>query len=459
MLESIKKIFSGSDKETTVNSMVKADISREKSAELYEKSKTYFPGGVNSPVRAFKSVHGTPLFIQKGDGCFIWDADGNQFIDFCASWGPLILGHNNAAVREKVIEVMQNGMSFGAPTALENQLAELILKNNKYIHKLRFTSSGTEAVMSAVRLARGYTQRDKIIKFEGCYHGHLDSLLVKAGSGLVTFGETSSAGIPRSIAEETIVVPLNNIQAVEEAFEQFSDQIAAVIIEPIPANNGLLLQTQEFLEFLRRICTKNKSLLIFDEVISGFRVGFEGAAGYYTIEPDIITYGKIIGGGLPVGMYGASEEIMGMISPDGPVYQAGTLSGNPVAMAAGIAQLTELSKSNFYKDLNNKTFEFTESIQRYATTNNYKFKVFTIGSIFWFAFTERENISTADDIDATSMEKFKIMHRELLNRGVYFGPSGYEVGFVSSAHSKIELEKAKRAIFESLDIVFRGSNS
>jgi glutamate-1-semialdehyde 2,1-aminomutase len=456
MLESIKKIFSGSDEETVVNSTVKPDISREKSAELYEKSKTYFPGGVNSPVRAFKSVYGTPLFIQKGDGCFLWDADGNQFIDFCASWGPLILGHNHAAVREKVIEVLQNGMSFGAPTALENQLAELILKHNKFIKKLRFTSSGTEAVMSAVRLARGYTKRDKIIKFEGCYHGHLDALLVKAGSGLVTFGETSSAGIPKSVADETIVIPLNNIGAVEQAFEQFKDQIAAVIIEPVPANNGLLLQSKEFLDFLRSICTKNKSLLIFDEVISGFRVGFEGAAGYFDIQPDIITYGKIIGGGLPVGMYGASEEIMSMISPEGPVYQAGTLSGNPVAMAAGIAQLTELSKSNFYKDLNTKTSEFVESIQRYATAKNYKFKVFTIGSIFWFAFTDLESISCAEDIDPASMGKFKIMHRELLNRGIYLGPSGYEVGFVSSAHSKIELEKAKRAIFESLDIVFKG---
>lgn len=459
MLESIKKIFSGSDEEAVVNSTVKPDISREKSAELYEKSKTYFPGGVNSPVRAFKSVYGTPLFIQKGDGCFLWDADGNQFIDFCASWGPLILGHNHAAVREKVIEVMQNGMSFGAPTALENQLAELILKHNKFIKKLRFTSSGTEAVMSAVRLARGYTKRDKIIKFEGCYHGHLDALLVKAGSGLVTFGETSSAGIPKSVADETIVIPLNNIGAVEQAFEQFKDQIAAVIIEPVPANNGLLLQTKEFLDFLRSICTKNKSLLIFDEVISGFRVGFEGAAGYFDIQPDIITYGKIIGGGLPVGMYGASEEIMSMISPEGPVYQAGTLSGNPVAMAAGIAQLTELSKSNFYKDLNTKTSEFVESIQRYATAKNYKFKVFTIGSIFWFAFTDLESISCAEDIDPASMEKFKIMHRELLNRGIYLGPSGYEVGFVSSAHSKTELEKAKRAIFESIDIVFKGQRS
>lgn len=459
MLESIKKIFSGSNEETVVNSTVKPDISREKSAELYEKSKTYFPGGVNSPVRAFKSVYGTPLFIQKGDGCFLWDADGNQFIDFCASWGPLILGHNHAAVREKVIEVMQNGMSFGAPTALENQLAELILKHNKFIKKLRFTSSGTEAVMSAVRLARGYTKRDKIIKFEGCYHGHLDALLVKAGSGLVTFGETSSAGIPKSVADETIVIPLNNIGAVEQAFEQFKDQIAAVIIEPVPANNGLLLQTKEFLDFLRSICTENKSLLIFDEVISGFRVGFEGAAGYFDIQPDIITYGKIIGGGLPVGMYGASQEIMSMISPEGPVYQAGTLSGNPVAMAAGIAQLTELSKSNFYKDLNTKTSEFVESIQRYASAKNYKFKVFTIGSIFWFAFTDLESISCAEDIDPASMEKFKIMHRELLNRGIYLGPSGYEVGFVSSAHSKIELEKAKRAIFESLDIVFKGQRA
>jgi len=459
MLGSLKKMFSSSDEETQVNSVGKPDISREKSAELYEKSKTYFPGGVNSPVRAFKSVYGTPLFIQKGDGCQIWDADGNQFIDFCASWGPLILGHNHPVVREKVIEAMQSGMSFGAPTALENQLAELILKNNKYIRKIRFTSSGTEAVMSAIRLARGFTKRDKIIKFEGCYHGHLDSLLVKAGSGLVTFGETSSAGIPKAIADETIVVPLNNEQAVIEAFEQFGEEIAAVIIEPVPANNGLLLQTKEFLEFLRKICSKNKSLLIFDEVISGFRIGFEGAAGFYGIQPDIITYGKIIGGGLPVGMYGSSVEIMEMISPDGPVYQAGTLSGNPVAMAAGIAQLTELSKSGFYKDLNNKTLDFTESIQRFATARNYKFKVFTIGSIFWFAFTDQEKISSAEEIDASSMEKFKIMHRELLNRGIYLGPSGYEVGFVSSVHSKVDLEKAKRAIFESLDIVFRGSRA
>ncbi|RZM22492.1 MAG: glutamate-1-semialdehyde 2,1-aminomutase [Pedobacter sp.] len=428
MLESLKKMFSGNEGEVPVNTGSKPDISREKSAELYEKAKNYFPGGVNSPVRAFKSVYGTPLFIQKGDGCFVWDADGNQFIDFCGSWGPLILGHNNAKVREKVTEVMQNGMSFGAPTALENELAELIIKNNKFVEKIRFTSSGTEAVMSAIRLARGYTGRDKIIKFEGCYHGHTDSLLVKA---------------------------LNDTKALEEAFEQFKDQVAAVIIEGIPANNGLLMQDVEYVQFLQKICNENKALLIFDEVITGFRLGFEGAAGHYGVKPDIVTYGKIIGGGLPVGMYGASAEIMSHISPDGGVYQAGTLSGNPVAMAAGIAQLTELLRSGFYKELNTKTTEFADSIQRFATARNYKLKVFQIGSIFWMAFTDKEKIQCAEDIDPASMEKFKVMHRELLNRGIYLGPSGYEVGFVSAAHTKIELEKAKRAIFDSLDVVFR----
>src|SRR6195952_4351926 len=354
MFDSIKKKFTavGEESGTTAG---KSDISRGKSAELYEKAKTFFPGGVNSPVRAFKSVYGTPLFIEKGDGCHIWDADGNQFIDFCGSWGPLILGHNNAKVREKVTETMQNGMSFGAPTALENELAELILKHNKYLQKLRFVSSGTEAVMSAIRLARGYTRRDKILKFEGCYHGHSDSLLVKAGSGLVTFGETSSAGVPKAFADETIVIGLDDTEALQKAFANFKDQIAAIIIEPIPANNGLLLQTKEYLQSLREICTTNGTLLIFDEVISGFRIGFEGAAGYYDIKPDIITYGKIIGGGLPVGMYGSSAEIMSNISPDGAVYQAGTLSGNPMAMAAGIAQLSELLRMGFYKDLHKKT--------------------------------------------------------------------------------------------------------
>ncbi|QEL04438.1 glutamate-1-semialdehyde-2,1-aminomutase [Olivibacter sp. LS-1] len=447
-------MFSGNEEEVRVAGS-KADISREKSAILFEKAKKYFPGGVNSPVRAFKSVYGTPLFIEKGNGCFLWDADGNQFIDFCCSWGPLILGHNHPKIREAVISTLQHGLSFGAPTALENELAELILKNNKYIQKLRFVSSGTEAVMSAIRLARGYTKRDKIIKFEGCYHGHSDSLLVKAGSGLVTFGETSSLGVPKAFADETVVIGLNDKEALERAFAEFKEEIAAVIIEGIPANNGLLMQNKEYIEFLRKITSDHGSLLIFDEVITGFRLGFEGAAAYYDVHPDIITYGKIIGGGMPVGAYGSSEEIMGYISPDGGVYQAGTLSGNPVAMAAGIAQLSELNKPGFYKELNKKAAEFSASIQRYASAKNYKVRVFNVGSIFWIAFTDKDNIQAASDIEAESMDKYKVMHRELLNRGVYLGPSGYEVGFVSAAHSKIELEKAKRAIFESLDVVFK----
>jgi len=434
--------------------MSKPDISRAKSAELYEKAKTYFPGGVNSPVRAFKSVYGTPLFIEKGDGSHIWDADGNEFIDFCCSWGPLILGHNHASVRNKVTEVMQKGMSFGAPTALENELAELILGNNKFIEKIRFVSSGTEAVMSAIRLARGYTKRDKILKFEGCYHGHSDSLLVKAGSGLVTFGETSSAGVPKAFADETIVVSLDDKKALQEAFEEFKGQIAAVIIEPVPANNGLLLQTQDYLNFLRQICTDNGTMLIFDEVISGFRVGFEGAAAYYGIQPDIITYGKIIGGGLPVGAYGASAAVMDHISPVGSVYQAGTLSGNPVAMAAGIAQLSELLKPGFYDELHAKTAGFVKDIQDFVAEHGYQLKIFTIGSIFWFAFTDQESITTAEQIDPASMLKFKEMHRELINRGIYLGPSGYEVGFISAAHTTADLETTKTAIFDSLDIVF-----
>ena len=430
-------------------------MEREKSEALFEKAKKYFPGGVNSPVRAFRSVGGTPLFIQKGKGSHIWDADGNEFIDYCGSWGPLILGHANGKVVDAIKTTVENGSSFGAPTALENELAELILANNKYIRKIRFVSSGTEAVMSAIRLARGYTKRNKILKFEGCYHGHSDSLLVKAGSGLVTFGNTSSAGVPESFVNETIVVSLNNEQAVKQAFEEFKDQIACVIIEPIPANNGLLLQRKEYLQFLREICTANKTLLLFDEVISGFRVGFEGAAGYYNIQPDIITYGKIIGGGLPVGMYGASAEIMSYISPEGNVYQAGTLSGNPVAMAAGIAQLTECLKPGFYQDLENKTqFLITEILKSFKS-QVLSLKIYSIGSIFWIAFTDKETIRSAEEIDGDSMKYFKMLHKELLDRGVYLGPSGYEVGFVCEAHTQDDLLKTAKAFSEALAIVMK----
>lgn len=431
------------------------DISREKSAALYEKSKQYFPGGVNSPVRAFKSVYGTPLFIEKGDKSRVWDADGNEFIDFCCSWGPLILGHNHDNVREAVEAQLHKGLSFGAPTNLENELAELILSNNKYIEKIRFVSSGTEAVMSAIRLARGYTGKDKIIKFEGCYHGHSDSLLVKAGSGLITFGETSSAGVPSSIAEDTIVVELNDKQAIKEAFRKFKDQIAAIIIEGIPANNGLLIQSKEYMHFLRNITKENNALLILDEVITGFRLGFEGAAAHYEIQPDILTYGKIIGGGMPVGAYGASQEVMSHISPDGAVYQAGTLSGNPIAMTAGIAALKTLLKPDFYESLHKKTKYFVEEIRAHIHTSGYPVQLFNIGSIFWFAFSASSNIRKASEIDPTSMEKYKQMHRELLNRGVYFGPSGYEVGFISEAHTIEELETVKQHIIETLDIVLK----
>jgi len=428
-------------------------IKRTNSEQLFEVSKTYFPGGVNSPVRAFRSVEGAPLFIKKGNGCYIWDEDDNQFIDFCCSWGPLILGHNHPKVYEKIVATLQNGSSFGAPTRLENELAELILSKNPYIEKLRFVSSGTEAVMSAIRLARGYTGRDKIIKFEGCYHGHVDALLVKAGSGLATLGTSSSAGVPESIAEQTLVLPLNDIQALKDCVAAFKNEIACAIIEPIPANNGLLLQEKTFLLALREICTENNILLLFDEVISGFRVAFSGAAEWYGIQPDIVTYGKIIGGGLPVGAYGANLEIMSCVAPDGPVYQAGTLSGNPVAMAAGIAQLTECAKPGFYEALQDKTLKFVSIINNYSALKGYPFELVAIGSIFWLSFNGKKRILKSDEINP-DMTNFKIMHRELLNRGVYLGPSGYEVGFVSQAHNEEILDHAAQMFCEALDVVF-----
>lgn len=431
----------------------KSDINRSTSEQLFDKAKTYFPGGVNSPVRAFKSVEGSPLFIKKGDGCHIWDEDDNKFIDFCCSWGPLILGHNHPHVYEKVVSALQNGASFGAPTRLENELAELILSKNPYIDKIRFVSSGTEAVMSALRLARGFTGKDKIIKFEGCYHGHSDSLLVKAGSGLVTLGSSSSAGVPESFANQTLVLPLNDIEALKHCLETHKNEIACAIIEPIPANNGLLLQEKTFLLALRALCDEHSILLFFDEVISGFRVAFSGAAEYYGITPDIVTYGKIIGGGLPVGAYGARNEIMACISPDGPVYQAGTLSGNPVAMAAGIAQLTECSKPGFYESLASKTKHFVAQINDHSKKNNYPFELISIGSIFWLSFNGKKSIHRADEIDP-DMTGFKNIHRALLNRGVYLGPSGYEVGFISQAHSIDTLNTAAGYFCEALDEIY-----
>lgn len=428
-------------------------IKRSNSDGLFEIAKTYFPGGVNSPVRAFKSVDGSPLFMKKGAGAKIWDEDGNEFIDFCASWGPLILGHRNESVFQSVVAAMDNGSSFGAPTKLESELAELILSNNRFIEKIRFVSSGTEAVMSALRLARGYTGKSKILKFEGCYHGHVDSMLVSAGSGLATFGTSSSAGVPEKLANETLVLPLNHIDALQKCFKEFGHEIACAIIEPIPANNGLLLQEKSFLLELRKLCTEYSVLLHFDEVISGFRVGFEGAAGLYDIAPDIVTYGKIIGGGLPVGAYGASKEIMNMISPDGPVYQAGTLSGNPVAMAAGIAQLKVCIQPGFYEDQLVRTGYFVNAINMHAKRNLYNFQMVTIGSIFWLSFDGKTTIRESARIQ-TDMSGFRKLFNALLDQGLYIGPSGYEVGFISQAHTLQILDDAIVRFCAAMDEVF-----
>jgi glutamate-1-semialdehyde 2,1-aminomutase len=428
-------------------------MKRDKSQELFDEAKTLFPGGVNSPVRAFKSVSGPPLFIKEGKGSRFTDEDDNTYLDFCCSWGPLIMGHNNDKIREAITETVAKGTSFGTPTKLGNEIGKLIIENHRYLEKIRFVSSGTEAVMSAIRLARGYTGKNKIVKFEGCYHGHVDSLLVKAGSGLATFGESTSAGIPKSFVEETLVLSLNDLQGFQDLLETQSDDIAAVIIEPIPANNGLLLQDQNYLVWLKTLCDKYGVLLIFDEVISGFRVGFEGASGYYTIEPDIITFGKIIGGGMPVGAYGGRAEIMSHVAPDGPVYQAGTLSANPVAMTAGIAVLKQLLEPAFYEELEAKTKRFCAKIQSHIEAKGHKMHMVQIGSIFWFAISDKR-IMSADQIDPNSMETFKKMHHYLLENNVYLGPSGYEVGFVSAAHTEADLDEASVKICKAIDYAF-----
>lgn len=427
-------------------------FTRARSAELFEDAKQFFPGGVHSPVRAFKSVQGPPIFFEKGEGCLLMDVDSQQYIDFCCSWGPLILGHVHPRVLEHVQRAAANGMSFGTPTPHDNRIGQLLLDHHRYIEMVRFVSSGTEAVMSAIRLARGATGRSKVLKFEGCYHGHVDSLLVKAGSGLVTFGISTSAGIPEAFARETIVVPLADPEALDQALREYGADIACIIIEPVPANNGLLLQDRSFLEYVREKATEYGSLLIFDEVISGFRVGFEGAAGYYDIQPDILTFGKIIGGGMPVGAYAANRQLMEMIAPMGPVYQAGTLSANPVSMAAGYATLHELLQPGFYESLAAKTERFIGRLQDFVDTNGYNMSFPSIGSIFWPVFS-RNRIKRADEIDPSGMEKFKVFHLECLKRGVYFGPSGYEVGFISAAHTDEDLDFAAEKIEEALGMV------
>jgi len=381
------------------------------------------------------------------------DEDSNRYLDFCCSWGPLILGHNHPHVREAIIKTVEKGTSFGTPTRLGNEIGQLIIDHHRYIEQMRFVSSGTEAVMSAIRLARGHTGQDKILKFSGCYHGHADSLLVKAGSGLATFGVSTSAGIPAGFAHETLVAPLADTTVLDSIFEQHAGDLAAVIIEPIPANNGLLIQTKSYLKHLRELCTAHNVLLIFDEVISGFRVAFEGACSTYDIQPDICTFGKIIGGGMPVGAFAASQEIMANVSPLGPVYQAGTLSANPVAMAAGKAALEVLLQEDFYGNLNLKSSRFIGQIKKHIKKQQYPMHVQHLGSIFWFAFGS-ETVRHADQIDPAKMDYFKALHGLLLDQGIYLGPSGYEVGFVSAAHTAADLEMATEVICTSLDQLF-----
>ncbi len=429
-------------------------MKREQSAALFERAQQLFPGGVSSPVRAFRSVYGPPLFVERGQGPWIWDADGNRFTDFCASWGPLIHGHAHPLVLEAIAAAACSGTSFGTPTRCENALGSLILNNHRYLEQLRFVSSGTEAVMSALRLARGYTGRSKVLKFEGCYHGHADSLLVRAGSGLATLGVSSSAGIPPEFAAQTLVLDLDDEEALERLMREQGEQLAAVIIEPIPANNGLLLQRPEYLQTLRSFCDRHGTLLIFDEVISGFRVGFEGDSGWYGIRPDLITMGKVIGGGLPVGAYGGRADIMARVAPLGDVYQAGTLSGNPVAMAAGCSQLQLCLQPGFYEDQAARTEAFCGLIEAAAEREGWPLQVQRIGSIFWLAFASGEPIRRASSIDPASMEPFKRLHGALLERGIYLGPSGYEVAFISSVHHADLLSEAAGRVVEALGEVF-----
>lgn len=411
------------------------------SKKLYELAQKHIPGGVNSPVRAFRGVGGEPVFVSKGKGSHLFDADGNEYIDYVCSWGPLIVGHANAYVIEKVTETLQNGFSFGAPTEIEVRLAQRISELMPSIEMLRCVSSGTEAAMSAIRLARGHTKRDKIIKFAGCYHGHADSLLVSAGSGALTFGVPSSAGVPDSIAQHTLVAEYNRLDEVTALFAKYGDDIACVIVEPVAGNMNLVLPAPGFLSGLRELCDKYGSLLIFDEVITGFRVALGGAQAHYQVKPDLTILGKIIGGGFPAAAFGGKTEIMRSLAPLGPVYQAGTLSGNPVAMTAGLATLDLVSAPHFYTELSAKTQKLVDGLKQRAKAANIPFHVNAIGGMFGIFFTESDNIETEADVKRCNMTLFKRFFHAMLNEGIYLAPSAYEIGFVSAVHSEQDLEK------------------
>jgi len=422
-----------------------------RSAEWFARAQKRIPGGVNSPVRAFRAVGGQPVVIQNARGATVEDVDGNRYLDFVCSWGPLILGHAHAEIVAAVSEAAARGTTYGALCTHEVELAELVTSMYPGLEQVRFVSSGTEATMSAIRLARGATGRDLIVKFAGCYHGHADHLLVAAGSGLATLGQPDSAGVPEAFASQTRVLPLDDEQAVEKLFDDEGDQIAAVIIEPIPANNGLLLQRPEFLQTLRRITERHGALLIFDEVISGFRVGPGGAAELYGITPDLATFGKVIGGGLPVGAFGGSAQLMGNLAPDGAVYQAGTLSGNPVAMAAGLATLRVLRRDDGWTQLEAAGAKLEGLLSPVLEAAPVPAQLVRRGSIFWMAFQDGAPPRRADALSSAAPGIYGDLFAALLARGVYLAPSAYEVGFVSLAHQPEDLELFARALGETFD--------
>ena len=406
-----------------------------KSEQLFERAQGPIPGGVNSPVRAFKAVGGTPRFMERAEGAYIYDVDQKRYIDYVLSWGPMIMGHNHPRVRAAVIETAQHGLSFGCPTEIEIELAERLCSLVPSLEQVRMTSSGTEATMSAIRLARGATGRDKIIKFEGCYHGHSDSLLIKAGSGALTFGVPSSPGVPEVLAQHTITLPFNDLGALEQAFAELGDQIACVITEPVTGNMNCILPEPGYLEGMRELCTQHGSVLIFDEVMTGFRFGTHCAQGFLNIEPDLTCLGKVIGGGMPVGAFGGRADIMSHISPLGPVYQAGTLSGNPVAMASGLATLDIISESGFYEGLFARTTQLCEGMQASADKAGIPFTTNHLGSMFGFFFTEDKKVTQYPQVIGANVEQFNQFFHAMLDEGVYLAPASFEAGFMSSAHT------------------------
>ncbi len=422
------------------------------SESLFERAIKVIPGGVNSPVRAFNGVGGTPVFIDHAEGACLIDVEGKSYIDYVGSWGPMICGHANPEIIDAVCAVAKKGLSFGAPTGLEVELAENICSIMPGMDQVRMTCSGTEATMSAIRLARGYTGRDKIIKFEGCYHGHADSLLVKAGSGALTLGIPSSPGVPDAVAEITITLEFNNSEQVGQVFGEIGDQIACVIVEPVAGNMNCVPPEEGFLASLRSCCDESSSVLIFDEVMTGFRVGLSGAQGRYGIKPDLTTLGKVIGGGMPVGAFGGRQEIMDQIAPTGPVYQTGTLAGNPVAMAAGLKNLEIISRPGFYDELERKTKDLVEGILAAAKSKKIPICVNRVGAMFGLFFTDQGRVSRFSDVTRCDVERFRQFFHSMLKQGVYLAPSAFEAGFVSAAHSDAQIQKT----IEYADRAFAG---